>query len=137
MDFVWIRQGMDLRGGEIRMNNLAMREVNVLGSFIRIGIVIILILCTAVVNIKLLSKTAEAPQVVLYEGPAGMESAKDRVITVDGKPLFVYETAVNHNHSWSQNPKLSSTPVAYFDFSGNAEIAVQVKDITLDLFHKI
>ncbi len=65
-------------------------------------------------------------KVVLYDGPKTMKTSKNASVTVDGRPLFVYDTAVNNGHTWvaSGKPELSSTPVAYFDFQGKVRVAV-------------
>lgn len=64
-------------------------------------------------------------RVVLYSAPVGMQGAQDRVVTVEGSPVFVYDTAVNLNRAWMADPKLEKTPVAYFDFSGKVKVTVK------------
>lgn len=64
--------------------------------------------------------------VTTYAGPSGITAAADRQVTADGKPVFVYETAVNFNREYSANPVLEKTPVAYFDFSGSVSVVVTV-----------
>lgn len=77
-------------------------------------------------DIRLFSNMEGKAQVTLYDGPALVEPAKDRVVTVNGKPVFLYDTAVNLNRSWERDPELSKTPVGYFDFSGTVNIKAQV-----------
>ncbi|MGE5594106.1 MAG: discoidin domain-containing protein [Betaproteobacteria bacterium] len=71
--------------------------------------------------------TEEDPlSVVIYPGPEGVPAAADREVFVNGKPLFVYDTAVNLNRTWATRPTLETTPVAYFDFGG-APVTITVK----------
>jgi hypothetical protein len=81
---------------------------------------------------KLASLNVEPAKVVLYDGPSGIKAATDRIIEVDGKPVFVYDTAVNLNHAFSKNPELSTTPVAYFDFSGKVEVKIRAPGVKIE-----
>lgn len=65
-------------------------------------------------------------RVVAYPAPQGVRLSADTDIRINGQPLSVYETAVNNNRAFSTYPELSSTPVAYFDFSGQAEVQITV-----------
>lgn len=91
----------------------------------------IIVLCAAFVLIMGMSalsvgaKSKNASEVVLYGGPSGIKAAGDRSITVNGKALFVYDTPVNLKRAFEQNPELTSTPMAYFDFSGKADIKIK------------
>jgi polygalacturonase len=71
------------------------------------------------------AKDKSKSEVVLFGGPSGIKAATDRIITVNGKQLFVYDTPVNLNRAFEQNPKLSSTPMAYFDFSGKVDVKIK------------
>ncbi len=64
------------------------------------------------------SADSEPLSVVTYPGPDGVPAASDREVLVNGKPLFVYDTAVNLNRTWATRPPLETTPVTYFDFGG-------------------
>jgi polygalacturonase len=92
---------------------------------------IIIVLCIAFVLILGVSfnsvnaRVKNTTQVVLYGGPTGIKAATDRIITVNGKKLFVYDATVNLNRTFEQNPELTSTPMAYFDFSGKVEIKIK------------
>lgn len=57
-------------------------------------------------------------------------------IQVNGEDLFVYETNVNHSRSWDLTflPLLSRTPVASFDFAGEAVITIRFADTFADGF---
>jgi hypothetical protein len=74
----------------------------------------------------------EAAQVVLYDGPSSIQGAEDRTVTVDGKQLFLYDTAVNFNRSWTRNPVLEKTPMGTFDFEGAVTIQVKVPGTTIE-----
>jgi hypothetical protein len=65
-------------------------------------------------------------RVVTYPAPEGIAPSADTSVTVNGQPVFVYETAVNDNRMYEEYPKLSKTPVAYFDFMGQVDIQVIV-----------
>ena len=93
-------------------------------------------------------------QLVLYDGPETLEDATaedlracsetdrdirlmhctDTFIKVNGQECYVYDTNVNHSRSWSPDylPKLSRTPVAYFDFEGKADIEITVPNQNLE-----
>lgn len=68
--------------------------------------------------------TARGSELTTYPGPAGMKSAKDRLVRVNGQSVFVYETAVNFNRKFEENPKTELTPFCYFDFSGTVTVEV-------------
>jgi hypothetical protein len=71
-------------------------------------------------------------KVILYEAPSGINGASDRIITVEGKKVFAYDTAVNLNRSFDKNPGLTSTPMVYFDFSGTVEVKIQAPGLKID-----
>lgn len=60
----------------------------------------------------------------LYDAPKTIKASDDAKLTVEGEPVFVYDAVVNNTHSWSKTPKLSSTPMAYFDFEGEVEVDI-------------
>lgn len=64
--------------------------------------------------------------VKIYPGPAGVPAATDREVYVNNTKLFVYDTEVNSNRAFSQNPTLETTPVTYFDFGGGA-VSIKVR----------
>jgi hypothetical protein len=117
------------------------RKVDMVGKlFCSTGIMISLIVILALIAGTVVSYDiyaarhlkSEPAKVVLYEGPSGKKAATDRIITVDDKRVFVYDTAVNLNRSFDKDPKLSSTPVAYFDFSGTVEIKIKAPGIKIE-----
>ncbi|MCM1143159.1 MAG: glycosyl hydrolase family 28 protein [Blautia sp.] len=93
-------------------------------------------------------------KLVLYPGPETLEDATkedlvaaseadrditlkhcvDTTIKVNGQDCYVYDTNVNLSRSWSGNylPKLSRTPITYFDFEGRADIEITVPDKELE-----
>ena len=78
-------------------------------------------------NVYLLTDINTTPaRVTIYGAPPELKAAEDRIVTVEGKPLFVYDTAVNFNRTWSKDPKLGATPVTYFDFDGTVNIKITV-----------
>ena len=62
----------------------------------------------------------------LYEGPKTMTSSQTARITANGRELFVYDVMVNHEHIWNANTQPSDTPMAYFDFSGQVAIDIEM-----------
>lgn len=93
-------------------------------------------------------------KLMLYPGPETLEDAAkedltaaseadrditlkhcvDTAIKVNGQDCYVYDTNVNHSRSWSGDylPKLSRTPIAYFDFEGRADIEITVPERDLE-----
>lgn len=93
-------------------------------------------------------------KLVLYPGPETLEDAAvedlataseadrditlkhcvDTIIKVNGQDCYVYDTNVNHSRSWSGDylPKLSRTPITYFDFEGRADIEITVPERDLE-----
>ncbi|MBC5668691.1 hypothetical protein DWW50_09345 [Eubacterium sp. AF15-50] len=92
-------------------------------------------------------------KVVLYDGPKSLKDATaedlsvvseaerdmslkhctDTKVTVNGNDCYVYDTNVNNTHAWvgSYMPKLSRTPITYFDFEGTVEITVKAENIDI------
>lgn len=76
-----------------------------------------------------IEENTEKPQatpaiLTLYDAPKTVTASTDATLTVEGEPVFVYNAVVNNTYSWSKTPKLSTTPMAYFDFEG--EVAVDI-----------
>lgn len=67
-----------------------------------------------------------AATLTLYDAPKTINVSKDATLTVEGQPVFVYDAVVNNTHTWSKTPKLSSTPMAYFDFEGKVDVDIQI-----------
>ena len=85
---------------------------------------VLVLLCIAAVS----TGVAESAPTLLtiYEGPKTMTSSETAKVSVNGYELFVYDVMVNHEHIWNANTQPSSTPMAYFDFSGKALIEIQM-----------
>jgi len=94
-------------------------------SIIVIGIILFDVYLFTVMRNKGLTK------VILYPAPSGIEGATDVIITVEGRPVFVYDTAVNFTRMYIRSPILEKTPMAYFDFSGTVDVKIKApgKDI--------
>ncbi|HEX2945182.1 MAG TPA: glycosyl hydrolase family 28 protein [Clostridia bacterium] len=102
---------------------------------IKVAVAVLLIMAAGLIayDVYAAMHIRKDAQVVLYDpGPLGQAAANDRVITVDGKPVFTYATAVNFNRAWSQNPKTEKTPVAYFDFSGTVTVKVRTPGVKIE-----
>ena len=69
-------------------------------------------------------------KVQLYDGPKLMESSSLVDISVEGHPVFVYETRVNHRRSFTYTYSTDVAPVAIFDFEGKIKVDVTVNDVT-------
>lgn len=78
------------------------------------------VLCVLTMTTGLFVPEGSYASLVLYEGPDPVPASTTASMKVDGHELFVYDTAVNNTHSWSDNyrPSLSSAPVTSFDFDG-------------------
>lgn len=119
-----------------------------------IGTIFVLIIIS-LIAIWTLLKTGEQEEMklVLYDGPetlrdatkedmSGTEKARDislmhcvdTTIKVNGQDCYVYDTNVNHSRQWKYDylPSLSRTPIAYFDFSGRADIEITVPERELE-----
>ena len=93
------------------------------------GLILILSIAAAaaiLLNVYLLLNLRLKPaQVVLYEGPPELRQAIDYQIQVNNKPLHIYNTAVNFNRTWTKDPRIEKTPMAYFDFEGTVKIDIK------------
>ena len=72
------------------------------------------------------SEAESGTTLVLYEGPKTMTSSEKASILVNGLELFVYDVMVNHEHIWNANTIPSDTPMAYFDFEGEAHLEIEM-----------
>lgn len=80
-------------------------------------------------NFKEGSKAITKTEVKLYEGPSLLTSSKKVDINVEDKPVFVYETRVNHRRSFSFDQSQDKNPVALFDFQGRVHITIKVNEV--------
>jgi len=120
--------------------------------------IIALILVTVMISVlggcqKKEAKVYPEAKVVLYPGPESLKDATaddlknvsengrdmallhctDTSVTINGEECYVYDTNVNHCRTWNVDylPKISRTPVTYFDFEGCVEVTVRVKERTI------
>lgn len=65
---------------------------------------------------------------VLYDGPNLLKQNDAAKISVQNKPLFVYNCPVNNTHSWvgEKEMTLDDIPMSYFDFEGKANVKIQL-----------
>lgn len=61
-----------------------------------------------------------------YDGPTLMQSSSEVGVKVEGKPLFVYETLVNHNRVFSWVAPTTKTAAVIFDFQGKVHVEVEI-----------
>lgn len=73
-------------------------------------------------------KEVTTSKLVTYEGPKMMESSKKVSIKVNGEDLFVYETRVNHDRSFSWTAPETYTQAVIFDFEGKVHLDVTIQE---------
>jgi hypothetical protein len=100
------------------------------------GLILIFMAVTAAAilsNAYLLMNLRFKPtQIVLYEGPPELRQALDYQIQVNNKPIYVYNTAVNFNRTWTKDPRIEKTPMTYFDFEGKVKINIKSTETKLE-----
>ncbi len=77
-------------------------------------------------NIREVTET----KVVLYDGPQVLQSSSVMNVKVEGKPLFVYDTRVNHLRSFTYTPSQDMNQVVIFDFEGQVNVEVEIVGAT-------
>lgn len=96
-----------------------------------IVLVVLLLLAIALLCFLFFSPSPQQPAtVVVYGQPGTIVGSQEVKISVDGTPLFVYETPVNHSRVWSQEPNTSTAPMSYFDFEGKVKVEIEAADVT-------
>lgn len=95
------------------------------------AVLIVLLLAAAVfLTIMLCTPPKQQPaKVVVYKQPGSIAPNKEIAVWVEEAPLFVYETAVNHNRRWSESPDTSTAAMSYFDFEGRVKVEVSAQDV--------
>lgn len=73
-------------------------------------------------------KEVTTSKLVTYEGPKMMESSKKVSVKVNGEDLFVYETRVNHDRSFSWTAPETYTQAVIFDFEGKVHLDVTIQE---------
>lgn len=72
---------------------------------------------------------------VVYDGPNLLEQNDTAKISVQDKPLFVYDCPVNNTHAWVGNEVMTPdyVPMSYFDFEGKVNVKIRLdKEQTLE-----
>ncbi len=73
-------------------------------------------------------KVVTETKLVTYDGPGALESSKAVGVSVEEKPLFVYDTRVNHGRTFTYVAPDTMNQVVIFDFEGRVTLEVEVKD---------
>lgn len=84
-------------------------------------------------NDKVVTKT----KVTYYDGPSLLESSSIASVKVEGQDLFVYETRVNLNKTFTFNYPTTLNPVALFDFEGKVHVEVTFNNVEVITSAKI
>lgn len=69
--------------------------------------------------------------VSLYSQPVNIPQSEACNVWIEGQPLTVMDTAVNHTRTWTSRPMLSTTPVALFSMGGPVSVKVQFPGVEL------
>ncbi len=69
---------------------------------------------------------AAAPELAIYPPPSDEPAFEDCTVTVNGKPVFVYQATVNRSAA-DHGIVPETVGFAYFDFAGEANVAVTTK----------
>ncbi len=94
---------------------------------------LISLLLILVLTFLLASSLSEAGYpVTLYSQPINLSPSETCKVWVEGQPLSVIDTAVNHQRTWTSRPILSKTPVALFSMGGPVSVTVQFPGVTLE-----
>ena len=92
---------------------------------------ITLLLCLALLLPLLPASAQEAYPVTLYSQPMNIPESKTCKVWIEGQPLTVMDTAVNHQRTWTSRPILDKTPVALFSMAGPVSVKVQFPGVAL------
>lgn len=76
------------------------------------------------------TKIVDQTKLVTYEGPRVMNTSAVAGAKVEGEPLFVYDTRVNHLRSFTYTPSNDYSQVAIFDFEGRVTVEIEVYNQT-------
>lgn len=74
----------------------------------------------------IIDKTVTQTKVVTYDGPSVLTSSETVKVKVEDKELFVYDTRVNHNRSFSWTADYGVNQAVIFDFEGRVHIELTV-----------
>jgi len=109
----------------------ALKKILIYSIVILLSIIAIVVILFDVYLFTVI-RNKDRTKVILYPAPSGIQGATDIIITVEDRPVFVYDTAVNFGRIYSRNPRLEKTPMAYFDFSGTVNVKIKAPGIDID-----
>lgn len=68
------------------------------------------------------------PTLVIYDGPNLLKQNDIAKISVQDRPLFVYDCPVNNTHTWIGEKEITPdyVPMSYFDFEGKVTVKVKI-----------
>lgn len=79
-------------------------------------------------SVNILFGVQTSTELKIYDMPDILQSSSRYDIRVEDSPLFVYETLVNHQRSFTWVNANTYTSVAMFDFLGKVHVEIQIKD---------
>ena len=91
-----------------------------------------LLVCFILLAVWTPSLAQEEYKVTLYSQPINLYPSETCKVWIEGQPLPVIDTAVNHQRTWTSRPILSKTPVALFSMGGPVSVTVQFPGVTLE-----
>ncbi len=91
-----------------------------------------LLLCFMLTSLVAPSLAGAGYPVTLYSQPVNLPPSETCKVWVEGQPLSVIDTAVNHQRTWTSRPMLSKTPVALFSMGGPVSVTVQFPGVALE-----
>ncbi len=90
-----------------------------------------LLLCIVLLALLAPCYAQEGYPVTLYSQPMNVLPSETCKVWIEGQPLSVIDTAVNHLRTWTSRPMLSKTPVALFSMGGPVSVTVQFPGVAL------
>lgn len=91
--------------------------------------------CFAVFKVGGMLQDKAKVTLVVYDGPNLIEQNDTARISVQDKPLFVYNCPVNNTHTWVDSRVITPdyVPMGYFDFEGKVHVKIRLdKEQTLE-----
>lgn len=80
------------------------------------------------VQLTIISGVQTTTELKIYDMPDILDSSTRYDIKVEDSSLFVYETLVNHNRTFTWIPPTTYTSVASFDFLGKVKVTINILD---------
>ncbi len=90
------------------------------------------LMCFLLLLLPAASFAQEGYPVALYSQPMNILPSETCKVWIEGRPLSVIDTAVNHQRTWTSRPLLSKTPVALFSMGGPVSVTVQFPGVSLE-----